>query len=140
MSWSTNLYTWIIFPRQTYNTRDEVKSALDGTNRSIKMIEEKLKAYAITTDLKMLMSEDGKDSAPVDYVLDEVSANLSELYDLVREKDNLELLLDAWDDCHDKDGYAIAPPNNIGWNSSFLSGDFIKTKDYEEEKLCDNGV
>ena len=42
----------------------------------------------------------------------------------------LNLLLENWDSCHNEEGLAINPPNNITWKTAFLTGDFVNTVKY----------
>lgn len=127
MGWSTNLFCNIEFYKQTFNTHYEVECKLEETNNLIKLNENVLKELTIITEPdKFFTLEEGEDA--IDRIRSMFKEALEELNDLYVEKYKLELLLENWETCHDEQHYAIEPPENINYDSAFLSGDFIKSK------------
>lgn len=127
MGWSTNLFCNIEFYKQTFNTHYEVECKLEETNNLIKLNENVLKELTIITEPdKFFTLEEGEDA--IDRIRLMFKEALEELNDLYVEKYKLELLLENWETCHDEQHYAIEPPENINYDSAFLSGDFIKSK------------
>ena len=43
------------------------------------------------------------------------------------ERFKLGILLGSWEDCHNKEGLAINPPDSIQYDTAFLDGDFVHT-------------
>lgn len=123
MGWETDLFTNISFNRDTFNSIDTVNSRLDEVDHLIKIYEEDLKTTALITEPKKFCDED---QDPLWFITNKVRVALEELEILYIDRYKLSLLADAWDECHDKDGYAIPRPDNIKLNTSFLDGDFIK--------------
>lgn len=132
MGWATYLYTPVIFNRKTYNHLGEVKSDLDEVNKLIKGYEDDLLALGMMTDPKKYCDEDGD---PMSYVQIKVRNCLEELDELYIERFKLSMLLEDWDKCHTKEGYAIKAPEHFAFDKAYLEGDFIKhsedDKDYE---------
>lgn len=128
MSWSTDLFCNIAFNRKTYNTIYEVQDDIDELNRIIRHCEDQVKAYALMTEPKKFCD---KEEDPKLYLSNGVAQELESLQEYYIDKYKLELLLDNWDECHTKEGLAIRRPDNIHWDSAFISGDFIKYKEDE---------
>lgn len=64
---------------------------------------------------------------PINWVSAEYNDNIGLIEEYTIELYKLNLLLENWDACHNKEGLAIDPPENIHWDIAFLSGDFIKS-------------
>lgn len=126
MGWSTELFTNITFNRKSYNTLYEVENDYETVCDMIKHFEEDIRSLALITEPKKFCSEE---EDPMWYLTNKVNENLEELQDLYIEKFKLGVLIDVWKNCHDEEGYAIPKPENINWDSSFIEGDFIKTKE-----------
>lgn len=60
--------------------------------------------------------------------------SIESLEEALYNKWELEILLENWDRCHNKEGLAIDPPDNINYDSAFMSGDFIKTVKFPNSK------
>lgn len=131
MGCSTNLYTHITFVGKTYNSKEKVERDLKDTRNLIAMCKRELYSYAITTDLKSLLDKEDIESGVslVSAIEAKVYSTLEALEEYYDEESELSLLLDRWEECHDKDDKAIPPPENIHWDSSFLDGDFIKIRE-----------
>lgn len=71
---------------------------------------------------------------PYYMVVNEFQDAMNNLEEAMYDKFKLELLLDNWDDCHNKEGLAIDPPEDIHYDTAFLSGDFVKTVKYPDIK------
>lgn len=126
MGWSTNLFCNIIFNKETFNSRCEVEAKIEELNNLIDFVKDRVKSFVIITEPnKMLGEEERKD--PLFYLSKTIKEDLEELEDYIIEKWKLEMLLENWDACHNKEGLAIDPPENIHWDIAFLSGDFIKS-------------
>lgn len=130
MSWQTDLFTNITFNRKTYNSLGEVESDYDKVCNMIKHFEGDLRSLALITEPKKFCDEE---QDPLWFLKHKVEECLEELEDLYVEKYKLELLISEWNHCHNEEGYAIPRPENIHWNSSFLDGDFVKTKENKDD-------
>lgn len=126
MSWSTELYCNVSFNRETFNTKYEVEQALENVKADIISYEEEIKALVYMTEPQKFYNVE-------DNMYYELRSRTNELLELLSEnyimQYKLSLLLYNWDKCHDKDGLAIAPPDDI---KPYLWGDFIKYKDTKE--------
>lgn len=129
MGWQTDLFTNITFNRKTYNSLGEVESDFEETNNMIKHYEEDLRSLALITEPKKFCDEE---QDPMWYLTHKVNECLEELQDLYVERYKLAILIDDWEKCHDEEGYAIPFPENSNWDSAFLEGDFVKTKDNKD--------
>lgn len=125
MSWETRLFCGISFNRKTYNNKYEVENDIEELEACINTCERELQDLAIMTEPEKFMSKEDYES-PYDFVYQKVSGNIDLLKEYSVEKAQLELLLNEWDHCHDKNGLAI-PPEQSMWNVAYLDGDFIKT-------------
>lgn len=126
MGWSTDLFCNITFNKETFNFKSDVESKIDDLNHLINFIKDRIKSFVIMTEPnKMLGEEERKD--PLFYLSNTLKEDLEELEDYIIEKWKLEMLLENWDKCHNEDGLAIDPPENIDWRTAFLDGDFVKS-------------
>lgn len=120
MSWSTELYCNISFNRETFNNKYEVEESLSSIKEDIASYEEELKAL-------VYMTEPQKFYKVEDNMYYELRSRVNELLELLSDsyiqEYKLNLLLYNWDKCHDKDGLAIAPPDNL---KAYLWGDFVE--------------
>ena len=126
MGWSTELFCNITFNKETFNFNYDVENKIDDLNHLINFIKDRIKSFVIMTEPnKMLGEEERKD--PLFYLSNTLKEDLEELEDYIIEKWKLEMLLENWDKCHNEDGLAIDPPENIDWRTAFLDGDFVKS-------------
>ena len=130
MGWQTDLFTSITYNRKTYNTLGEVESDYGDTCKMIKHFEEDLRSLALITEPKKFCDEE---QDPMWYLTGKVNEILEELEELYIEKFKLAILIESWNDCHDNEGYAIPCPENIHFDTAFLEGDFIKTKENKDD-------
>lgn len=129
MGWSTELFCNITFNKETFNSRYEVETRIDELNNLIDFIKDRIKSFVIMTEPnKMLSEEERKD--PLFHLSKTIKEDLEELEDYIIEKWKLEILLENWDSCHNENGLAINPPDEIIWKTAFLDGDFVKTIKY----------
>lgn len=136
MGWSTELYTSISFNRKTYNHKYEVEDDLENLNKCIKTCKENLRDLAIMTEPSKHFHE-REDCDPIDQVTAKFEDNIELLEEYLIERTNLEHLLDAWDRCHNKEGYAIEPPENIHWDTAYLWGDFVESDKNPKKNTID---
>lgn len=129
MGWSSNLFCNINFNRETYNSKYEVENKIEELENSIKNAKEMIKSLVLITEPKKFCSEDNDPLFWIQHTTDEwielLEENTIELY-------KLNLLLENWENCHNKEGLAIYPPETIRWDTSFLCGDFIKSTKYPD--------
>ena len=136
MGWSTDLFCNIHFNRKSYNSLYEVENDLEDCNKLISYYKKKLFGFALVTEPdKMFNMEDdfGSKMDAYSYIESEFGKIWDDLMDTMWEKINLEYLIENWKHCHDEEGYAIAPPKEIEWDTAYLCGDFVKTKDNKDE-------
>lgn len=128
MSWSTELFCNISFNRETFNNIHEVENKIEEIKAQKDMCCKELRDLAIMTEPAKYMESDSE-RTPYDFVCQQFESNMELFQELTVELFKLELLLQNWDKSHTKDGLAIDPPNNIEWDSAFLSGDFVRSLD-----------
>ncbi len=122
MGWTTDLFCNITFHKETYDNKYKVESEIEELNQSIKESEEYLKKLVFITEPNKFFPEDTFYS--IDSAVKDTLEILQEDY---IKKYKLELLLDNWEMCHTEDGLAIDPPEGMGYDTAYLSGDFIKS-------------
>lgn len=130
MSWQTNLFTNIIFNKATYNSIGEVKDSIKLSKAVIERLKKELLSLALMTEPQKFCPEN---SDPFIWIPNTVEDVINSLEEEFIELFKLELLEDYWKDCHDKNGLAIPPPNNI--SKAYLDGDFVKTNKKEENEI-----
>lgn len=126
MGWQTDLFCNLTFNRETFNSLYEVENRIEELSRYISDLKEALSNLAMMTEpSKMLSLEKGEN--PMGRINVMVKDILTDLEDYYIERWKLEILKDRWKDCHNEDGLAIDPPENIDWRTAFLDGDFVKS-------------
>lgn len=133
MGWSTELFCNISFNKKTYDSYDKVVSDIEDLKRYIRTIEDKIKNLAFITEPDKFYDKEKYDS-PCCWIESETDVCLGLLRDYYQELNDLEHLKANWKNCHNKEGLAIDPPDNIKCNTAYLSGDFIKSVKYPAEK------
>lgn len=133
MSWSTELFCNISYNRETFNSKYEVEDKLNTVNRYINDCKKVLRDLAIMTEPNKFFN-DNPDSDPYNQITINFEDTIELLEEYYIEKYKLLLLLDNWENCHNKEGLAIYPPNNIDWNTAYLHGDFVKSTKYPTDK------
>lgn len=129
MGWSTELFCNITFNKQTYNTLYEVKDRIEELTQEIDYYKNILRNYAMMTEPnKMLSLEEGE--SPIDKISISLNNIFEGLEDAYTERYKLYILEENWSECHNEEGLAINPPENINWKTAFLDGDFIKSIKY----------
>lgn len=131
MGWSTELFCNISFNKEAFNSKAEVEDRIDELDKQIKTYKDELRDLALMTEpSKFFNSEENL----YYYVTQAVKENIQLLQEDVIERWKLSVLLDEWDNCHNEEGLAIYPPDNIKWNTSFLCGDFVRSTKYPDDK------
>lgn len=125
MSWETRLFCGISFNRKTYNNKYEVENDLEDLDKCINVCKQELRDIAVMTEFSKYYNADEYNS-PYDFIHQTVENNLELLEEYLVERAELQLLLNEWDHCHDKNGLAI-PPEESMWEVAYLDGDFVKT-------------
>lgn len=126
MSWATDLYCRVSFNRATYNNKYEVDNRMEELNKCINQCKKELRDLAFITEPNKFFSKE-EDYSPYTFVEQKLEDNLELLEDYIGERNDLSLLLENWNKCHNADGLAIPPPDNFKWDSAFMDGDFVKT-------------
>lgn len=133
MSWSTELFCNISYNRETFNSKYEVEDKLNTVNKYINDCKKVLRDLAIMTEPNKFFN-DNPDSDPYNQITINFEDTIELLEEYYIEKYKLLLLLDNWENCHNKEGLAIYPPDNIDWNTAYLHGDFVKSTKYPTDK------
>ena len=133
MSWSTELFCNISYNRETFNSKYEVEDKLNTVNKYINDCKKTLRDLAIMTEPNKFFN-DNPDSDPYNQITINFEDTIELLEEYYIEKYKLLLLLDNWENCHNKEGLAIYPPDNIDWNTAYLHGDFVKSTKYPTDK------
>ena len=133
MSWSTELFCNISYNRETFNSKYEVEDKLNTVNKYINDCKKVLRDLAIMTEPNKFFNDN-----PDSDLYNQITINFEDTIELLEEyyieKYKLLLLLDNWENCHNKEGLAIYPPDNIDWNTTYLHGDFVKSTKYPTDK------
>lgn len=130
MGWGSTLYTSLYFNRETFNNKYQVQAKIDELNSSIDMNKAELRDLALMTEPdKMLRYDDMEEGqSPADLVVSRFNSCVEILEEDIAQREGLLLLLEKWDDCHDKEtGLAIPPPDDWKWDAAYFDGDFVKT-------------
>jgi uncharacterized protein (UPF0216 family) len=131
MGWTTDLFCNISFNRETFNYKEEVESKISELDKCIESCKNTIRDMALITEPAKFINKE-EDSNPYYFVINNVEDNIQLLEEYTIERFKLLLLLDNWDSSHTKEGLAIYPPDNIEWNSAFMSGDFVKSTKFPE--------
>ena len=99
----------------------------------IKFNEDKIRALAVMTEPSKMITLEDEYSSYLDEVLCRVNQALEELHEYYTDRNNLLLLIENWDNCHDDKGLAIEPPEGISWDKAYLYGDFVKSANGEAD-------
>jgi hypothetical protein len=124
MGWGTTLYTSLYFSRETFRTKYEVESALNDAKKMRDLYKDKIKAMVYMTEPNKYYSNEEGDI--LEQVQNDLDIQFNELDDYNYEIYKLELLLEEWDKCHNKDGKAICPPEDMPYDTCYLHGGFIE--------------
>lgn len=133
MSWSTELFCNISYNRETFNSKYEVEDKLNTVNKYINDCKKVLRDLAIMTEPNKFFN-DNPDSDPYNQITINFEDTIELLEEYYIEKYKLLLLLDNWENCHNKEDLAIYLPDNIDWNTAYLHGDFVKSTKYPTDK------
>lgn len=123
MGWGTTLVCGIYYNKKTYDTKYSVEEELEDLNDRLRDLREDILLLSAATDPNKVFP---KSEEPLTELRRRIKEDLEEIDEVTIDIFKLELLLENWDACHDKDGYAIDTPDNIEWDSAFLYGDFIE--------------
>lgn len=126
MGWSTNLYCDIEFYKETYNSRYEVESKIEDLKEDIKNYKQTLRDLALMTEPDIMIKSEEQ---PYYVIGRQVEDTLELLEEDTIELYKLNLLLSNWDSCHNEDGLAIDPPDEV-IDKAYLNGDFVNSVKY----------
>lgn len=124
MSWSTELFCNITFNRETFNSKGEVQDRIEETENYLQIAKNHLRNLVMMTEPRKFCPENYD---PLIWLNNEYEDLLNLVEEYSVELYKLRTLLDSWDYCHDENGLAINPPDNITWKTSFLDGNFVRT-------------
>lgn len=137
MGWGSTLYTSLYFSKDTFNSKYEVQSKIDELNGSIEMNKSELRDLALMTEPDKMLRYDGMDEGltATDLVRNNFNSCMEILEEDIAQRESLLLLLEKWDECHDKEtGLAIPPPDDWKWDTAYFDGDFVKTVNDKNNK------
>lgn len=124
MSYSTDLWCCISFLRKTYKTKEDVQEDLEEARNNIRTAKETItKLVYMTEPNKFFKARSGE--SVLDIVAEELQSAFDSLEEAQIEECRLTILLDEWENCHDENGKAIKPPDNIDCMTAFISGDYL---------------
>ena len=123
MGWATYLTTTIEYYKETYKTKFEVEEAIEESKKLIEVCEKDLYSYAIMTEPQKFCPEEND---PIIWLRNEIEDNIELIKDETIKLYKLELLLEEWDKCHNKEGKAIKSKDDKLWDKAYLDGDFIE--------------
>lgn len=124
MSYSTDLWCCISFLRKTYKTKEDVQEDLEEARNNIRAAKETITKLVYMTEPNKFFKASGGESV-LDIVAEELQSAFDSLEEAQIEECRLTILLDEWENCHDENGKAIQPPDNIDCMTAFISGDYL---------------
>lgn len=130
MGFGITLYPQIYFNKRNYKYKYEVEDEINTIKNIIRDLENHLLTLIMTTEPSKMMPENWEGS-PMEWLLYEYRKITDGYEDSLKgyyyDLWELELLLENWDYCHDKDGKAIIPPEGVFNDSitAYIDGDFI---------------
>ena len=124
MSCSTKLFCNITFSRETFNSKSEVEDRIEETERFLQITKDQIRNFVMMTEPRKFCPENYD---PLIWINNEYEDLMASIKDYSIELYKLRTLLNNWDNCHEEDGLAICPPDNITWKTAFLDGDFVNT-------------
>lgn len=127
MSWNTELFCNITFSRETFNYKSEVEDRIEETEKLLQTMKDQIRNFVMMTEPRKFCPENYD---PLIWINNEYEDLMASIEEYSIELYKLRILLDNWDNCHEKDGLAICPPDDITWKTAFLDGDFVKTTKY----------
>ena len=127
MGWNTELFCNITFNKETYNSKNEVLNEIDHIQKCLESAKQDCRNLLLMTEPKKFCPEDDD---PICWMTNLYNSNLELIEEYTITLYKLELLLENWDSCHNEEGLAINPPDNITWKTAFLDGDFVNTVKY----------
>ena len=133
MSWSTELFCNLSFNRESFNSKYEVQSTIEDLDKCINTCKQELRDVALMTEPSKFMDKN-EESNPYFFITDKVENNLELLEEYIVERYKLTVLLDNWENCHNEEGLAIYPPEEIHWDTAYLHGDFVRSTKYPTDK------
>ena len=131
MSWSTELFCNVSYNRETFNSKYEVEDKISELDKNIESCKKTIRDMALMTEPSKFISNDEN---PYYFVIEQVEDNLELLEEYTIERWKLSLLLENWDNCHNEEGLAIYPPDEINWDTAYLHGDFVHSTKYPTSK------
>lgn len=124
MSYSTDLWFCTSFLRKTYKTKEDVQGDLDEARNNIRTAKETITKLVYMTEPNKFFNFSGESAMEL------INYELQSAFDMLEEAQieefRLEILLNEWENCHDENGKAIQPPDNIDCMTAFLNGDYIE--------------
>ena len=147
MGWGIYLYPEIYYSKVNYKSKYDVEREIESIKKVIKMLESKLMGLALMTEPNKMMSKEDIEEgiSPMQWVQCEVDSILNAnddtaLKDYYFDLFKLEWLRDYWDDAHNEDGKAVAPPKgSFKWpRNAYMAGDYVDSvyeelQEYDEE-------
>ena len=134
MGWNTDLFCNISFNKKTYNSLYDVENEIDELKNAIKNAKDAIRDAVLMTEPDKMYDKEAY-SSPYEYLKDIYETNMEVLEEYMYDLFKLEYLRDNWNKCHDSStGLAIDPPDDVQWDSAFLSGDFIRTLKYPNDE------
>lgn len=124
MGWSTELFCNISFLRETFNSKEAVQERIEETERYLQIAKDQMRNFVMMTEPRKFCPENYD---PLIWINNEYEDLMDSIEEYSIELYKLRMLLSNWDNCHDKDGLAICPPDGITWETPFLDGDFVRT-------------
>lgn len=129
MGWGTELFCNIYFHKESYNHISQVEAKIKECETGIKSCKDTIKKLAYITEPDKFYNKEEYASAD-DFIHQELANSLDALEEYYYDLYKLEFLKDNWKACHNKEGLAIDPPEDIKWDTAYLQGAFVKSIKY----------
>lgn len=127
MSWNTRLFCSIEFNRETFNSKGEVRDRIEELEMYLQNSKDHLRDLLMMTEPSKFCPENYD---PLIWMRNEFQDAVDTIEEYSIEIYKLNLLLDNWDSCHNEDGLAINPPDEVTYKTAYLNGDFVNSVKY----------
>ena len=127
MSWNTRLFCSIEFNRETFNSKEEVQDRIEELEMYLQNSKDHLRDLLMMTEPSKFCPENYD---PLIWMRNEFQDAVDTIEEYSIDIYKLNLLLTNWDSCHNEDGLAINPPDEVTYKTAYLNGDFVNSVKY----------
>lgn len=128
MSKITSLFCNICFVGESYNYFWEVEQEICKFEKYYEKCKQELRDLVMITEPDKYLTASEANGNVYEQVTERIEQIFESMEEWVCKLHDLYYLRDNWEYCHDKaSGLAIPPPENIGYNTAYYHGDYVRT-------------